>query len=408
MSDGGVPSGKEPVIPRFLYVVAHAVGGHDGRMLGDVMTEKLLTRLVHWTLVVPTGGKVASERVLAKTIGAFGVPRGHVHRRLRVLARFGIIRVRNTWDRSKRVYTTNLIEVNPALEPYLAGRRSFKTREMQRFAKWSAHVGAERAKSDPDLQGFDEDHLYATPPPGQAPDVAPVDGQPPIDPAFKPVEPGGGFYAEEDERQATHDIWAEVQSDTKEAKRRDDADWRRKSRQFVRGAARVWNAYQKSRGRADVMPSWDGDPAHLAPTVRRQQQDLIRIFQAEGGLRACAAWYLYNSCYIPKNAKLQFSRDTPHIDWVTDDKRPESFAKYFNAVVADPDMVYVETDERMLNNLKIAFTEEIVNSSPRYSKTQAIGRVIDAPKQRREVSKSEGHRVSPVSSAPSGGSPNVP
>lgn len=365
-----VPS-EAPYI-RFLDAMAQKIPGVDGRMMGDPYTEKLLYRLLLWSKKDKiTGGSIASERLLAKTLGTYGVSRKVVRVRLRLLARFTIIRVSYSFDPEKVRYTTNIIEIDPNLFPYLMGRRGFPPRDIDKQVLWRVPLGIEREKSQIDLQGFDEEsHTYGKPAPGTPERVIPLTSG-----------------ESEPEPEPKRDYWAEAtllkesaEEDKKAEKKRENFAWKKKCEAFVTGAAICWKHGQKQRyGREEVMPAWHGEAKHLGSVPRKQQRELAKIFENEGGFRSALAWWIFmgTAAKTKPDGSLVFDLAMPHRQWATADKQPAFFAKHFNSITSDPAYKKYVSDPAVRDLLVIAFTDEVISSGPRYQKANPV---LEPPK----------------------------
>lgn len=311
-------------------------------MLRDPVTLVLLDAVLYWPQEEgQTSGAAASERQLAQAIN---VDRSSVSRRLRLLAHYGAVKVY-----SQPV----LVVVNPELSRRLTGKLPFKRDEMKRFWTEAKKIGEERDAFEADYQGFSSTeyyggHMYPVDLPVTAPKPHAEGPRPDLPIETPRVDPW-------------RQIKATADADRKDREKRERLEWVKLGQLFIDGAAKVWNVAQVQKGRPDQMPVWHGDLKLLPPAARRMRQELVKIFEHEGGQRACLAWYIF--CGTTGGTK--FDPRYGHRNWATLDKQPSFFAKHFNAITSEQEFSEYANDSDVQKHLTIAFGDLVPHVAPR-------------------------------------------
>lgn len=241
--------------------------------------------------------------------------RSRVRYRMIELCRYGLIKIQNDWRNDGSLKRrAALISVNPWL--FSVMQTGCKPAHKLAAIKYFIDLGKNRRESDINLQGFKSD--------------VPLGKEEPELSEIAEAQPKETF----DE---LNDLIA------KEAKEKADAlreqtQWRKDSEVFVSGAGRLWTKAQCAMGHGSAVPAWAGDKKLLGPTVLRERQELVKVFQQYGGRVAALAWHIW-TCGIAeiddKTLKPVYDPSTPHRSFAQVDRRPSQFAKYLSAILMD-------------------------------------------------------------------------
>lgn len=182
--------------------------------------------------------------------------------------------------------------------------------------------------------------------------------------AHKRLTDGGELS---DAERESFDALATRTEAAKDAKKRETAEWRDNDRRFVFGAAKLWQFLQSYRGYGTQMPNWCGD--NLAPTAARERRELTKLFQQYGGRITTLAWWTFVAG-VPeideKTGKRKFLPESPHVQYVSDDKKPSHFAKHFNAILSDRSFIEWAKDWHNSRELLTQFfSGDVLDIQPR-------------------------------------------
>jgi hypothetical protein len=235
-----------------------------------------------------------------------------VRTRLIEMARYGLVNLRSEWrNDGSNMRKPMKIAPNPWLLSLLAV--GAKPAHKIQAAKHFAHIGITRLELEDDVQGFKID--------------TPIGDSEPEELRDKP----------EQTAEKLNELIA-IDEKAKAKKLKEQEEWRKACDEFVKVSARIWSHSQSQRGHGSADPIWSGNPNVLAPAARKERLELTKVFQQWGGKIAATAWYVY-TCTSPEidenTLKRKFNLERPHIQFATVDKRPSTFAKYFNAILSD-------------------------------------------------------------------------
>ena len=239
--------------------------------------------------------------------------RKRIRRRLKLLAKFGILKCVSQWRQDG---TNKRKPLEITLNEYLTHtlRAGAKPAERLAAVKHFIGLGLARMECEEEIQGFEVDTEFGKEEP--QPDFS--------TPTRTTAEKLDELIASEDQEKANK---------IKEARL-----WRERDAAFISSSARIWVFGQAGSGRGTAKPHWEGEISSLAPTARRERLELTKIFQQYGGRIAALSWYVF-ACGVPAlDAKGNpiFCADIPHRQYASIDKKPSTFAKHFNAILKDP------------------------------------------------------------------------
>lgn len=243
--------------------------------------------------------------------------RKRVRTRLDVMARYGLLRIKTEWrnDGSNKRKPMTLTP-NPWLFPLLSvgAKVSHKFQAAKHFSK----IGVDRLEYEEAVQGFKSDTPLGTDEPEGIQDDTPEETGEKINELIE----------KEEKRKAE--------------KLKEQEEWRKLGNAFVDQAATMWKKGQEALGHGSADPVWSGDPNRLAPSARKERLELTKIFEQWGGKPTILAWYIF-TCGLPEvdrnTGKRTFNLNKPHTQFASIDRRPSTFAKYFNSILMDPTFI---------------------------------------------------------------------
>lgn len=284
------------------------------------------------------------------------VSRAQVRSRLKLLACYSLITVEMT------IGTKLTIKINPVLLYMLGHKNKVSKSGIAAYVGQCAKKAHDRLQRNAAYQGFGcVDCDYGA---TEALD-APLDAQAEIVNAMHRVE-----------------AKAEATKQSKADKQKEAFFWKRKSDEFVDGAAKVWSYCQARAGYADSRPMWSFASNELSATARRERQELVKTFQCYGGVITALAWGAFCSGRTdidPNTQRPTYSHTEPHRQFVTTDRRPSQFVKYFNAILADREgfllLLQKETWDKKIPGF-YKFFGDVLFSEPRHDTIYALTGIV--------------------------------
>ncbi len=162
---------------------------------------------------------------------------------------------------------------------------------------------------------------------------------------------------------------AEKAAESRKEKAAENKQWRVYNDAFVQCAANLWKQARGILGHGYEDPIWSAKGSNLSPSARNLRRELTKTFESVGGYVAALSWYLYVLGTPEKDAKgkLVFDLKIPHRQFKGSDMKPSGYAKHIDAIVSDPDFVYMSQDGWEAAKLELLnyFGEELLEVGPR-------------------------------------------
>lgn len=239
--------------------------------------------------------------------------RRRIRRRLEELARYGLVKLRSEW-RNDGSNKRKPMQITP--HPWLfqlltvGAKPAHKNQAVKHFVA----IGISRLDYDEPVQGFKVDCPVG--------DIEPEQQEQPD--------------REQTENQINELIEREKAAHARKLKEQEE--WRRDGDRFVEACATIWTRAQAKSGNGSARPNWSGDKRHMPPAASKERLELIKVFQQYGGRVGALTWYIF-ACGLPaideNTGKRVYNPRIPHRQFITTDKRPSHYAKYFNAILQD-------------------------------------------------------------------------
>lgn len=295
----------------------------------------------------PTDGRplAASTRNLAEEVM---VPRTTVTRRLQLLSRYAMVKCEVGYTQvngQRRI--CNHITVNPNLMVALTDGND----ERKQLVKGLVAVGLWRGDGDGHLQGFNSHVAFGT-------------HEPLLLPGTQLSNDVGSDLFDLAVQQAA-EVPAQIAKRAKEQERQERVA---RHNEYVTGAGKLWTQAQVACGRMKatdpVAPAW---VTNNTGTHKKERQEITTLLETYGGMRTGMAWMYFCTArpiLEAEGKKPKFRLDIPHIQYVSDDKKPMQFAKHFNSILGDHKFQSWENDPAKQARVVHYFGEALSHYTP--------------------------------------------
>ena len=308
------------LIKNYSFKIKHIDSG-----LYCPITERILFIVMNESAKSETDAVRISTSHLGKLTGQ---KRSTISRRLKFMAKYSLITCFNEWSvDNKGIKNTQQIRVNPKINYIL--KNGAKQGIVMKCIESFFSKSIERDESETDLQGFQFNVKFGDKEPASIKDIQ--------------VEASRSNYSEfkQSESEAGDDISKMIaKEDSQRGQRmKDNKFWREKADKFVDIAGRLWRRAQMTHGYGEAFPNWHGATRDMSASAKRERAELVATLKQYGGKTSALTWYIYclgKAEIDPKTLKPIFSPHAPHRQYITVDRKPSQYTKYFNAIIADP------------------------------------------------------------------------
>lgn len=279
------------------------------------------------------GGFYAPRNSLLKATRS-GIVRLEEH--LKTLAMAGVL---NVYKNTGALRNATEYELNPKLISALSP--GMKVDEFNGLVKYLVGMFMLRIESD-DIQGFRRTVPYGTVEPKTALTMDEIEGM---------------SFDEKAILQAySANVKMTIAAERKKQAVEERLEKQRVNRSLVSVAATVWVKGQIAAGRmnpaAPFRPSWDGNFRELIDSDRAEFKALLSVFEMIGTRTAGIAWrYFCGGNAIEGKDNFKVSREIPHFQYTTVDKKPTQFAKHINAILIDSEFKKALHDEATITKV---------------------------------------------------------
>lgn len=295
---------------------------------------------VLWQLMGAEHERSDDDRAVRVPVAALGnalnLTAKQVRSRLERLAEFGLIACVNSLDDKRKFYAIGHFYFNPLMVQLVLkhGGRKVSKSSIEPFITMglARHPALRRPQG---WKGYDVEYGQEEPAPG-----TPAALGAPRAPWAEAMN--DGMEALEEAAAIATAVVASKSLRAQERLRRG-----RLAESFVRGCATVWQQAHERRGHGTGRPAWEGPYETLSPENKKQFRELRALFERFGGSKTAMAWACFCNGIpaLDEKGRTKFLPDSPHVQWVSSDKKPSHFAKHWDALGMDPNTKRLSADE---------------------------------------------------------------